>query len=76
LKHFWTCNLEEKTFPFLAILNYKSLSIFGKFSSDFIFFNVDIWNVKWDLFGHEWSSSNPLPPSNPTVDLWLTFVDW
>ena len=76
LKHFWTCNFKEKTFPFLAILNYKSLSIFGKFSSDFIFFIVDVWNVKWNLFGHEWSVSNPLPPPNPSVDLWLTFVDW
>jgi hypothetical protein len=74
LKHFWWCNLEEKTFPFLAILNYKSLSIFGKFCPDFIFFNVDVWNVKWDLFEHEWSISTHFPPPNPTVDLWLTFV--
>ena len=74
LKLSWWCNLELKTFPFLAISNYKLLSIFGKFCPDFIFFNVDVWNVKWDLFEHEWSISNHLPPPNPTVDLWLTFA--
>jgi len=42
LKHFWTRNFEEKNFPFLAIFNYKSLSIFGKFPSDFIFFILDV----------------------------------
>ena len=76
LNHFWWCNLEEKTFPFLAILNYKSLSIFGKFCPDFIFFNVDVWNVKWDLFEHEWSISNHFPPPNPTVDLTVDFCGW
>ena len=72
LKHFWSCNLEEKAFPFLANPNYGSLSIFGKFSSDFIFFNVDVWNVKWDLFEHEWSISRLFPAPKITVD-WLGF---
>ena len=65
LKHFWTRNFEEKNFPFLAIFNYESLSTFGKFPSDFIFFILDVWNVKWNLFQHEWSVSNSLPPPNP-----------
>jgi hypothetical protein len=42
LKLPWTYNLEEKTFPFLAISNYRSLTIFGNFSSDLKFFNVDL----------------------------------
>jgi hypothetical protein len=74
LKLSWWCNLELKTFPFLASSNYRSLSIFGKFYPDFKFFNIDVWNVKWDLFEHEWSISTHFPPPNPTVDLWLTFV--
>jgi hypothetical protein len=76
LKHFWTCNFKEKTFPFLAILNYKSLSIFGKFSSDFIFFILDVWNVKWNLSRHERSVSNSLPPPNPSFQAQLTTVDF
>ena len=76
LKHFWTCNFEEKNFPFLAVLNYKSLSIFGKFSSDFIFFILDLWNVKWNLFIHEWSVSNPFPPPNPSIQAQLTTIDF
>ena len=76
LKLSWWCNLEEKTFPFLAISNYKSLTIFGNFSSDLKSFNVDVWNVKWDLDGHEWGLSNHLPPPNPWLNWQLTSVDF
>jgi hypothetical protein len=76
LKLAWWCNLEEKTFPFLAISNYRSLTIFGNFSSDLKFFIVDVWNVKWDLYGHEWGLSNHLPPSNPWLNAQLTCVDF
>jgi hypothetical protein len=76
LKHFWTRNFEVKNFPFLAVFNYKSLSIFGKFPSDFIFFILDIWNVKWNLFRHELSVSNSLPLPNPSVQAQLTTVDF
>ena len=72
----WWCKLEEKTFPFLAISNYRSLTIFGNFSSDLKFFIVDVWNVKWDLYGHEWGLSNHLPPSNPWLNAQLTLVDF
>jgi len=72
LKLAWWCKFEEKTFPFLAIWNYRSLTIFGNFSSDLKFFNVDLCNVKWDLYGHEWGLSNHLPPSNPWLNAQLT----
>ena len=76
LKLSWWCKLEEKTFPFLAISNYRSLTIFGNFSSDLKFFIDDVWNVKWDLYGHEWGLSNHLPPSNPWLNWQLTLVDF
>ena len=66
----------SKTFPFLEISNYGSLAIFGKSWPDFKFFNVSVWNVKWDLFEHEWSISNHFPPPNPTVDFAIDFCDW
>jgi hypothetical protein len=65
LKLVWWCKFEEKNFPFLAVSNYRSPTIFGNFWSDFIFSNLDLWNVKWDLYGHDWSLSNHLLPSNP-----------
>jgi hypothetical protein len=55
----------SKIFPFLESSNYRSLAILGKSWSDFKFFNVDVWNVKWDLFEHEWGISNHFPPPNP-----------
>ena len=63
----------SKIFPFLESLNYGSLSIFGKFWLDLKFFNVSVWNVKWDLFEHEWSISNHFPPPNPQLTLQMTF---
>ena len=76
LKLAWWGKLEEKTFPFLAISNYRSLTIFGNFSSHLKFFIFDVWNVKWDLYGHEWGFSNHLPPSNPWLNWQLTLVDF
>ena len=40
LKLSWWCKVEEKTFPFLVVWNYKSLTIFGNFSPDLKFFNL------------------------------------
>ena len=64
----------SKTFPFLESSNYGSLSILGNFLLDLKFFNVSVWNVKWDLFEHEWSISNHFPPPNPQLTLQLTFM--
>ena len=66
----------SKTLPFLEISNYRSPAIFGKSWPDFKFFNVDVWNAKWDLFEHEWSISNHFPPPNPQLTLQLTSVDF
>ena len=63
----------SKIFPFLEISNYGSLSILGNSWLDFKFFNVSVWNVKWDLFEHEWSISSHFPLPNPQLTLQLTF---
>ena len=76
LKLAWWCKIEEKTFPFLAVWNYRSPTIFGNFSSDLKSFNDDVWNVKWDLYGYEWDLSNHFPPSNPWLNAQLTTVDF
>ena len=65
LKLVWWSNFEEKNFPFLANSNYRSPAILGNFLSDLQILNLGLWYVKWDLYGHEWSLSNHLTPSNP-----------
>jgi hypothetical protein len=75
LKLLWWCKFEEETFPFLAVWNYRSLTIFGNFLSDLKSSNVDLWNVIWGLYGHEWGLSNHFPPSNPWLNAQLTCVD-
>jgi hypothetical protein len=60
MKLFWG----EKV-SILGSWNYRSPATFGNFLSDLQFFNLGLWYVKWDLYGHEWGLSNHLTPSNP-----------